>query len=417
MRSKVYFIGLGGGLLVTAALYYPLYVYLPGTAVAGWPTAQATLAQVLTGVAALLLVATGAVAARNSGTTTRGEAAGAGAVAGLIAAAVAEMWLGGAAGGVWGVRQLLAHGLRPTSDEAAFLSLVSDAVVSAQWWTYVSIWIAMLAGPALGAAGGALAGPGGIVVKPPSGTWPTELSVIGVISSVMMMIVSSAIFARLGPSVQSSADQAGHILIYPASSVIAWPTATNLILLAVWQALGWWWLKNANPPTAAGQNRLQAIAWVNGFLPIAMIALLVVGTRDVALTPIALTGLLVSLALSALTLRFGWELRSIPKPPTPSQFHGVRFFTSEVAMSAGILLGAIYIGVASPLNFSLLIVPMISTLALHDASAPLTTLPLIVDANYVIHRSILLYGGALFVLANLLVAAGVWAVGRMRGTK
>ncbi|MEK7276479.1 MAG: hypothetical protein AAB427_03945, partial [Chloroflexota bacterium] len=331
MRSKVYFIGLGGGLLVTAALYYPLYVYLPGTAVAGWPTAQATLAQVLTGVAALLLVATGAVAARNSGTTTRGEAAGAGAVAGLIAAVVAEMWLGGAAGGVWGVRQLLAHGLRPTSDEAAFLSLVSDAVVSAQWWTYVSIWIAMLAGPALGAAGGALAGPGGIVVKPPSGTWPTELSVIGVISSVMMMIVSSAIFARLGPSVQSSADQAGHILIYPASSVIAWPTATNLILLAVWQALGWWWLKNANPPTAAGQNRLQAIAWVNGFLPIAMIALLVVGTRDVALTPIALTGLLVSLALSALTLRFGWELRSIPKPPTPSQFHGVRFFTSEVA--------------------------------------------------------------------------------------
>lgn len=417
MRSKVYFIGLGSGLLATAALYYPLYVYLPGTAVEGWPTAQATLAQVLTALAALLLVATGAVAARNSGTTTRAEAASAGAVAGLIGAVVAEMWLGGAAGGVWGVRQLLAHGLRPTGSESEFLSLLSDAVVSAQWWTYVSIWIAIGGGLALGAVGGAAAGPGGIVVKPPSGTWPTELSVIGVMSSVMMMIVASAIFARLGPSVQNSADQAGHVLIYPASSVIAWPTATNLALLAIWQALGWWWLKNANPPTAAGQNRLQAMAWVNGFVPIAMTALLLVGIRDVAFTPTVIVGTIVSLALSALTLRFGWELHSIPKPPTPSQYHGIRFFTSQVAISAGIILGTIYIGVASALNFTLLIVPMIGTLALHDASGPLNTLPLIVDANYVIHRSVLLYGGTLFVIANLVVAGAVWAVGRVRGTK
>ena len=54
MRARVYLAGLGGGVLVTSVLYYPLYLYLPGTFVKDWPSAPGGLAIALTGVGVVL---------------------------------------------------------------------------------------------------------------------------------------------------------------------------------------------------------------------------------------------------------------------------------------------------------------------------------------------------------------------------
>jgi hypothetical protein len=44
MNAKVYWVGLGGGLMVSAALFYLLYIYLPGLFVSGWYASDTHLA-------------------------------------------------------------------------------------------------------------------------------------------------------------------------------------------------------------------------------------------------------------------------------------------------------------------------------------------------------------------------------------
>ena len=60
MRARVYLVGPGGGVLVTSVLYYPLYLYLPGTFVKDWPSAPGGLAIALTGVGVVLMLFTAA---------------------------------------------------------------------------------------------------------------------------------------------------------------------------------------------------------------------------------------------------------------------------------------------------------------------------------------------------------------------
>jgi hypothetical protein len=423
MRARVYVAGLGGGVLVTSVLYYPLYLYLPGTFVKDWPSAPGGLAIALTGVGVVLMLFTGVVAARISGTRDRAGAAAAGAVAGLIAALIAEMWVGGAAAGAWGARDLLVYGLKPARNNTEFITLLTDAVTGAHWWTYLSAWIAILTGLGLGALGGGLAGPGGAPAKPPSGTWPAELSLIGVLVSALTLVITVVIFALLGPSTQKAADSVTHILRYPSSSLIAWPVGTLFILLLIWEALGWRWLRRARAETAAAHNRLLVITYVNGLLPLFMVAFLFLIARGMFASPLFLAGLAVWLGLGGITLVTGWPLHARPRPTTSAEPRRMRFFISEVMLSSGVLFATAYVGlVAASLNLVLLVIPVISTVSNFDPNAKITvpalakSIPELVRTNYLVHQGVGVGVGVLLLVVDVLVtgviAGSTWTGGR-----
>ncbi len=423
MRARVYIVGLVGGVLVTSVLYYPLYLYLPGTFVKDWPSAPGGLAIALTAVGVVLTLFTGVVAARISGTRDRARAAAAGAVAGLIAVLVAEMWVGGATAGAWGARDLLAYGLKPARNNTEFISLLTDAVTGAHWWTYLSVWIAILTGLGLGALGGGLVGPGGAPAKPPSGTWPAELSLIGVMVSALTLAITVVIFALLGPSTQKAADSVTHILRYPSSSLIAWPVGTLFVLLLIWEALGWWWLRRARAETTAAHNRLLIITYVNGLLPLFMVAFLFLIARGMFASPLFLAGLAIWVGLGGITLVTGWPLHARPKPTISAEPRRLRFFISEVMLSSGVLFATAYLGlVATSLNLVLLVVPVISTVSNFDPNAKITapalakSIPELVRTNYIVHQGVVVGGGVLLLVADVLItgviAGSTWALGR-----
>jgi hypothetical protein len=426
VRSHVYLIGLGGGVLVTAALYYPLYLYLPGAYVEGWGSAQPGLAQILCGVALLLVLVTGAVAARVSGTTSRPRAAIAGAIAGLIAAAIAEIWLGAPAAGVWGARDLLTYGFRPMSNDQQFADLFTNGILTLVWWTYASQWLAILGGLALGALGGFLAGPGGAPDTPASDTWPVELSVIGLLSSFVSIIASITAFAFLGPTVQEFADKNAVALAYPSNTALNWTAATTFAIFLAWQALGAWWLKTAKPVTVAGHYRLLFVTYFNGFVPIALALFLVIFNRDVLPNPIILIVIFLTLALAALTLRIGWPLRSQPKPiaSSPEEPPRARFYLKEAMLGAAIMFSATYFS-STPigLNMITLVVPGVGSwsnygpTARPDTPDPGLTVAQAVRDTYAAHQQYLLVGGVTILVIGLLVAGAMYLFMRWRANK
>jgi hypothetical protein len=97
MNKRVFLVGLAGGLLVSGALFYPLFLYVPSNFVEGWSAVDSGPVWPLLALAGVLLLVTGFVAGRSSGTHNRVAAAGAGAAAGLTAALLAEILLGSAA--------------------------------------------------------------------------------------------------------------------------------------------------------------------------------------------------------------------------------------------------------------------------------------------------------------------------------
>jgi hypothetical protein len=426
MRSHVYLLGLAGGVCVSAALYYPLYLYLPSLYIAGWESAQPGLAQILVGVALLLVLVTGAVAARVSGMASRPQAAIAGAVAGLIAAAIAEVWLGAPAAGVWGARGLLTYGFQPMSNEAQFADLLTNGIISTVWWTYASEWMAILGGLALGALGGFLAGPGGVPNAPASDTWPVELSVIGLLTSALGIIVSITTLALLGPKAQEFADKNSVVLAYPSDTVLNWAAATTFAIFLTWQALGAWWLKSAKPATFAGHYRLLLVTYFNGFLPIILSVFLVITNKDALLNPAVLIGILLMLGLAALTLRIGWPLRSQPKPiaSTPVEPTRARFYLKEAMLCAAVIFSAVYFGTpAAGLNLIMLVVTGIvfwnnfGPTALPNNPDPTQTVAQAVRDAYAAHQQYILIGSVAIFAIGLLIAGGIYFFMRWRANK
>ncbi len=420
MRSHTYLVGLVGGLLLVVTLYYPLYLYVPSAVVEGWESAQPGLAQIFFGVALLLVIATGAVAAVMSGTKSRLQAAIAGAVAGLIAAAIAEIWLGAPAAGVWGARGGLTYGFRPASSDYQFADLLSNGILSIILWSYASEWAAILVGVALGALGGFLAGPGGAPDRPTSDTWPLELSVIGMLTWALGIIVTVAGFSLLGPLAQKFADENGVVLAYPSSMILNWAACTNFAIFLVWQALGAWWLKTAKPVTVAGHYRLLLITYLNGFLPIALAVFLFIVSRDAFANPVTLIGILLTLALAALTLRIGWPLRLQPKPIVSSAPTPARFYLKEAMLGAAVMFSATYFSTPiAALNLVMLVVTGIGFWTPTSASPNHSTLTVAqaVRDNYAAHQQYILVGGVVLFAISLLIAGGIYFFMRWRAAK
>ena len=274
MNKRIFLVGLVAGLLVSGALYYPLYCYLPSKFVPGWSSAEDQVAIVFLAIAGFLLLGTGAIAGRMSGARNRLGAMGAGSAAGLTAALLAELLVGGAAAGVWGARLLVAHGLQATSNQAEFLDLLSYSVSSIVWWSYLSVWVATIAGLLLGGAGGLAAGKGGKPAHPQPGLW-LSVTAAGALAAAINLIVMAIVYTTLGQVTQRVADKIaeefidGYLLPYPSESMLWWAVATSLVWLTFWQFAAW------RIPRDLPASRSMAFLFIGAALLLAPVGLLV----------------------------------------------------------------------------------------------------------------------------------------------
>lgn len=155
MNLRTTLIGFLGGLGVTAALYYPLYVVVPWLYVPGWESGDLQKAWIGLGLAACLLLLTGFLAGLFTA-GSRWKRLWAGAAAGLLAAGMAFCVYGAPAAGVFGSRLLLEYGFRPAPDDAQFVFLVMEPTIGVIVWTHLA-WLGLsLAGFLLGLLGGVL---------------------------------------------------------------------------------------------------------------------------------------------------------------------------------------------------------------------------------------------------------------------
>ncbi len=245
MVKRSFLLGVLGGLVSSIAAYYPLYRWLPAQFVAGWPQANERTAAVRLALMVLLWLLTGALAARQGG-GTRWQAAGAGALAGLLAAWVTEALLGGAAAGVWGARLLLAHGLEPTQDKTTFVFLLTHSVASILWGSNLSVWLVGGLGALLGALGGSLAN----ASKPPVAEDPSLwLLVCALVTPVaaFALVVTVATIGTLSSAMEQTTLRYGFSPPYPVESVFTLPVASHLVWLFFWQIMSWRLTRQATP--------------------------------------------------------------------------------------------------------------------------------------------------------------------------
>jgi signal transduction histidine kinase len=234
--NRTLLVGFGGGLALVVALFYPLYVLLPGRYADGWGAGSSALGFLLGIVAVGLVVATGLLAARWAGADTRQGGLLHGALAGGVAGAIFFFALGGVAAAVAGNAPLLAHGLTLAASEAEAMRLLSEAVIGITWGVYGAFWAALLAGTGLGAIGGLLA--------PPTGVAPARLdprllaiSILGAggLFSALTLCASLAVFGLLETALhRASAEYALDLrATLPLPGVTLWPIGTQLVLYLV----------------------------------------------------------------------------------------------------------------------------------------------------------------------------------------
>ena len=201
--NKVFLVGLGGGLASIAALFYPLYVLVPGRYVSGWPPGWGIVGLALEVVAAGLAIATGYLAARWARVSTRQAGTLLGALAGGVAGAVLFFGIGGPAATVAGGAALLERELIPAAGRADVIRLLAGSAVGIVWWSHGTFWAAVLAGTGLGAIGGLLAPP---TSQPARGT---DLRLAGrtiltaaTIVSALTLLTAVTRFALLEPTIR-----------------------------------------------------------------------------------------------------------------------------------------------------------------------------------------------------------------------
>jgi len=241
MMKRIFLVGAGGGVLVSAAGWVPLRVFLPQTVLSHWMPERSVRVQQALGwsaAMAVLLLLTGFVAGRMSGARSRLGAMGAGAVAGWLAAWIAAALVGGAGAGVLGARNLLAHGLVPAQDQEQFISLIAESVLSIVVLIYASIFIAMLSGLILGGLGGLLAGRRGQAAAPQPRFW-LSLVTISLTIAAFNLIVTSSTYSLLAQTVQGAIEKISTPMPYPASILFALPVGLSLLWLLFWQIVAW----------------------------------------------------------------------------------------------------------------------------------------------------------------------------------
>jgi hypothetical protein len=363
MNAKVWWVGLGGGVVATGALIYPLYVYFPGGIVKGWQSGSALGAWILGILSILLLPAIGALAARLSGLKSRSGAGVAGAVAGGISALMAFVFIIGSAAGVWGSRGLLAHGLEPYTDNTIFITALLDSVSAIILWSFIAFWATNLAGILLGFLGGLAAGPGGrsgehmkIMAVP--------MSLVGLICAALVFVISTSAALTLTEIIQKAADKINYSLLYPSLWISLFAALSSLIYLWGWQLLVWQALRMATEGATTGPVSWDLASLASGLMPLILVFLFSWGNRaQVMKYPLAsLMVVLLTLAMGFPSLRVFWKLRDLPRPAKHERIP-FRYFLAGIAVLFFMLVfGLAFGGAGAALSLVMLPIVMLQTL-------------------------------------------------------
>jgi hypothetical protein len=419
MNSWIYRVGVGGGVLTTALLYYPLYNYLPGNYVVGWSNAEASLAWVLSGLAVITFLVTGGIAARLSGLKSRGEAALDGALAGFIAVMIAWVVVISPASGIWGGRSILLRGLAPASEDSDYIALVMDGTLNVMWWSCTALWASILAGLSLGGLGGLAAGPGG-KAEEGSDELSVPMSITAMLTAWLAFAIPLSVFNILTDTMQKAADESGLTPPIPILSLLISPVLTAFIYLLACQAIAW----HAVHKVSAGASRCST-SWlvsgcVNAASPLALIAILFFLRRAtfVQFPWFIMAGFLVSAGIGLPAARTSWNLRRLPAPEMHRPLAARRFIAGWLIITALLVVGGYLAGAGAALNVMLLVITALPAWAAYGSQtvnpADVPTLVDLVRTNYA--------GSWQFLTQSLLpaalgfagvVSAAAWGVDRL----
>jgi hypothetical protein len=408
MNAKVYIVGLGGGVLVTGALLYPLYLFFPGLIVRDWPTANAILAGAFGLLALLLLLGTGAAAARLGGLRGKRGAAASGGVAGGIAALLAYMFIISPAVGEWANLELLTHGLRPAQDNPHMIALLVNAVVSVVQWSQFAIWfsilIGLLAGALAGVAAGAAGTPGNHL-----GVLAVPMSIAGMLSAVWFLLVSIETFRTLSTVTQNAANRVNYTgSPYPIGSMLTFASISSFLYLLFWQFLAWLAVRRASRGAAFRPISWDVCGWVDGLMPV----ILYLSTRLVndllsyKYPTVIIVGFLLSAGMSVLALRTLWRLHRVPRLPERRPLAWRWFLAGALVLLSLALAGAYVAGSGPAINLVTMVASFVPALVVAHIQ-PYATLAGLLQAHYLVPLKVLLYSVPVLLILIVLLTAFV----------
>jgi signal transduction histidine kinase/ribosomal protein L37E len=299
--NKIFLAGLGGGLALIGALFYPLYVLVPSRYIEGWPVGSEMLGLTLESVAALLAVATGFLATRWAKAGTRQVGTLFGALAGGAAGAVLCLGIGGAAAGLTGSADLLGRGLVVAGSDVDATLLAIRSAAGIVGWSHGTFWATLLAGTGLGALGGLLSPPEAETPAPTD--WRHAATIIlstGALASTFTLLIATPLFPLLESFIHDSFVEG----VPSLAGVSLWPISTAAIfclasLVAMYRLLRG--EVETEDPTRL--YVLQAQAAFFGLIAFSVPAyILIVGSSVIRLITLALGGVIAIVVSGSLLL-------------------------------------------------------------------------------------------------------------------
>ena len=158
--NRIFFVGLVGSLLLTIALFVPLFFIVPGFYLDDWfivSSVNSWTASTLSTIGSLvILLGCGWFGARFGRANTTSLNLMFGAIAGGVAAGFAYLLIGASAFGVVGTQDIIRHGYQAADNEEHMMRLLYDTVGETLIWGYIDLWVTLLVGIGIGALGGLL---------------------------------------------------------------------------------------------------------------------------------------------------------------------------------------------------------------------------------------------------------------------
>ena len=191
-------------------------------------------------------------------------------------------------------------------------------------------------------------------------------------------------------------------------------------MLIVWQIFGWLSARRLQTTESPAMRvTMAAAAMVTGAIPILTVIFLIFIASQAFFAWWMIVSAILSLAISAFTLRIGWHIRRDGGTVTAGRI-SIGTMALIGALVSGIIMATSYISaVAVSLNIVLLIIPMIATLATHDAvkaaeeAAKISGgVPLLVQSNFATHTGVLFVGIGTTLFLALLGTLFGWAMNR-----
>ncbi|MCP4428070.1 MAG: sensor histidine kinase [Chloroflexi bacterium] len=320
--NQVALVGIGGGVALMLALFYPLIIVLPGRFLPEWPQGSPFWGWFLAAVALDLIVWIGYFAARRAQTTTRRSGQLAGALAGASAVVILFMGMSGAAATLMGNRALFRHGLVPAASEDVFLWLITEVVIDTIWWTMSGFVALTLIGAALGAIGGRYSVPSS--VGKPGRDWAqmwasgAVLAFVALSSALLSLIVTVAVYALLGTQVMKSAAEVaavGFTVSLPPVGTAVLPQAIAFLVYIAAQIALFLILRRIEKDESLPQLSSIVVAYLSAFAAVLLPFLMFAGflvPRETAATTVTtvVVGCLVNLGMGLLLLKTAVSLEN-----------------------------------------------------------------------------------------------------------